>query len=72
MAKYEQRAPARTLYKKLAFWVGMFCFLAAGIFIVFQPEAEGNWVGVVICMFVGFVMLTIGKTGNWPAPKHRR
>lgn len=72
MIKYGQKPPARALFKKLAFYVSMVCFLAAGIFVVFQPGAEGNWVGVVACLLVGFVMLTIGKTGHWPAQQHRR
>jgi len=71
MIKNGQKTSARPLFRKLAFYVSMLCFLAAGVFVVFQPGSEGNGVGVVICMLVGFVMLTIGKTGHWPAPQHR-
>jgi hypothetical protein len=71
MIKYGQKPSARPLFRRLAFYVSMVCFLVAGIFVVFQPGGEGNWVGVVSCLFVGFVMLTIGKTGTWPATKHR-
>ena len=37
----------------------------------FHHGGKSNWVGVVSGLLVGFVLLTIGKTGHWPAPKRR-
>ncbi|MDG3003218.1 hypothetical protein [Paludisphaera mucosa] len=68
MASPEQ-AQARPLFRKLALGMAGVCLALGGI-VVFAPvEAPTFTAGV--CLFVGFVMLTIGLTGSWPAPRKR-
>ena len=40
------------------------CFLLGGVFSIFGEEVK--WIGTGICLFVGFVMLTIATKGRWP------
>ncbi len=55
---------ARPLFRKLAFGVAVFCFIAAAVFGVAAPE-EG-WFGPGVLLFNGFIMAAIGATGNLP------
>jgi hypothetical protein len=60
----EEKPQARKTFRRLAAVVAVFCFLLAGVF--GWVQMEGRWVGIVICLFVGFVMATIAATGHWP------
>lgn len=63
------KPPARALFRKLALALSIVCFALAAVF-NFVPVAKGDRLfTVLICLFVGFVMLTIGRTGFWPRPK---
>jgi hypothetical protein len=63
---------ARPLFRKLALGMAFVCFLLAAL-VGLDPTDHNfiKWVGGGSCLFVGFVMLTIGKTGFWPPPAKR-
>jgi len=71
MSEHVKKLPARPMIRKVALVTSMACFLVAGIFVVFNPGGEGNWVGIVAGLVVGFVLLSIGNTGYWPPAKHK-
>jgi hypothetical protein len=58
------RTAARPLFRKLAFVMAFSCFLLGLVFGIVSTENRLMVVGV--CLFVGFVMLTIARTGFWP------
>jgi peptidoglycan/LPS O-acetylase OafA/YrhL len=59
--------PSRPLFRKLAFGVAIICFVLAAVFTFTTPEIFPR----IVCLVVGFIMLVIGATGNWP-PKIRK
>jgi len=60
---------ARPLFRKLALGMAVVCFLLA---VVFGLAPVGDRLLTVgACLFVGFMMLTIAKSGYWP-PRARR
>lgn len=69
MSADDEKPPARPGFRKLAIGLAVICFLLAVVF-GFAP-IEGKLLGVVICLFVGFIMATIGATGYWPPPRKR-
>lgn len=62
-----QPSKTRSPFRIAAYCLAIFCFLCAAI-TGFSP-IDNRLVVVGIFLFVGFVMLTIGKTGNWPPKK---
>jgi hypothetical protein len=69
MATTGERPPARPLFRKLALGMAVVCVLLAAVF-GFAP-VEDRLLGVGICLFLGFVMFTIGRTGFWPPRPER-
>lgn len=61
------RAKARPIFRKLALGMAIVC-LVLGALIAVAP-VENNTFTSGTCLFVGFVMLTIGRTGLWPPPR---
>jgi hypothetical protein len=64
MMQNDDRPKARPLFRRLAAAISIFCFILAGVF--GWVQLDGRWVGIVIFLFVGFVMATIAATGYWP------
>jgi hypothetical protein len=69
MATHGERPQARPLFRKLALGMAIVLFLLAAIFGIALTENTSRWMSTGVCLFLGFVMLTIGKTGLWPPPK---
>jgi hypothetical protein len=63
-----ERPQARPLFRRLAAVLAVLCYVLGGLFGWFLED--GKWFFVGICLFVGFVMMTIASTGYWP-PKRR-
>jgi hypothetical protein len=61
---------ARPLFRKLALVMAVVCVLLAAVFGI-APGVEDKPLVVAVCLFVGFVMLTIGQTGFWPPRRER-
>jgi formate hydrogenlyase subunit 4 len=69
MAIDGKSAQARPLFRMLALGMAVVLFLLAAVFglaPVADLDSKQKLVVVVPCLFVGYVMLTIGKTGFWP------
>jgi hypothetical protein len=69
MAIDGKSAQARPLFRKLALGMAVVLFLLAAVFglaPVADLDSKQKLVVVVPSLFVGYVMLTIGKTGFWP------
>jgi hypothetical protein len=72
-----EKPQARPLFRKLALGMAVVLFLLAAVsglaavFGLVPPDVTYNekLMFVGICLFMGFVMLTIGRTGRWPPPK---
>jgi hypothetical protein len=62
---------ARPLFRKLALGMAIVLFLLAAVFGLAPTDNNLKLLGGGSCLFVGFVMLTIGKTGFWPPPAKR-
>jgi hypothetical protein len=69
MASTGERPPARPLFRKLAVGMAVVCFILAAVFGI-VPD-ENKLLGVLVCLFVGFVTSVIGTTGYWP-PRPRQ
>jgi len=69
MSVVDEKPPARPLFRKLVTGLAVVCFLLAIVF-GFAPIEEG-WLAVVVCLFMGFMMATIGRTGYLP-PRPKR
>lgn len=69
MTDDNMKTPARPLFRKLALAVAVACFGLAAVFCFVPAAKQEGLFTVAICLFVGFVMLTIGRTGFWPRPK---
>lgn len=65
MAFMGERTPARALFRKLALGMAVVCVVLAAAFGV-APGVKDRLMGVGVCLFLGFVMLAIGTTGDWP------
>ncbi|MFZ9860098.1 MAG: hypothetical protein ACO3GX_03390 [Gemmataceae bacterium] len=63
----DQNPKARSLFRRLAAVVAIFCFIFTVVCCLFMTD--GKWLGVVIGLFVGFVMATIAETGYWPSKR---
>jgi hypothetical protein len=61
---------ARPLFRKLALGMALVCFVLALVLGI--APIEDKLLAAGSCLFVGFVMLTIGKTGFWPPRPRRR
>lgn len=59
-----ERPQVRPLFRKIALAMAVVCFLLAGV-LEFAPIGS-KVLPVGASLGVGFVMLTIGKTGYWP------
>ena len=60
---------ARPLYRKLALGMAVACLILALVFGILSTE--GRVPVDAVCLFVGFVMLTIAQTGYWPPPRKK-
>jgi hypothetical protein len=69
MATTGERPQARPLFRKSALGMALVCFLLAAV-IGLAPLGD-RLLGVGICLFVGFMMSTIGLTGSWPPHPER-
>jgi hypothetical protein len=69
MATTGERLQAAPLFRKLALGMAIVCFLLTAVFAFGQ--VGNRLLGVVVCLFVGLMMLTIGMTGSWP-PRPQR
>jgi hypothetical protein len=61
---------AHPLFRKLALGMAVICLGLAVLFGFTADDLKGWTVGV--CLFLAFVMLTIGRTGTWPPRSERR
>lgn len=66
-----EKPPARPVFRKLAIAVAIVCFLLAVVFGLLAPFEE-KLLGMVVCVFVGMVMMAIGITGYWPPRRNPR
>jgi hypothetical protein len=69
MAIDGKSAQARPLFRKLALGMAVVLFLLAAVFglaPVADLDSKQRLVVVVPSLFVGYMMLTIAKTGFWP------
>jgi hypothetical protein len=57
---------ARPLFRKLALGMAVVLFVLATAFRLAPIGRDNKLLGGGVCLFVGFVMLNIGKTGRWP------
>lgn len=64
MTVISKRAKARPIFRRLAFGMAVVS-LVLGAVIGFAPVQDRRFISG-ICLFVGFVMLTIARTGLWP------
>jgi hypothetical protein len=69
MADTGDRPKARPIFRKLALGMAVVCFVLGALFAV-APGVDKLY-PVVACLFLGFVMLTIARTGLWPPPRGR-
>lgn len=69
MVPTDERPQARPLFRKLAYGMAAVCFLLAGAVGLAPIDDKLRIAGS--CLFVGSVMLAIGKTGSWPPPTGR-
>jgi hypothetical protein len=74
-----EKPQARPLFRKLALGMAIVLFLLAAAFAL-APIVDNNGrtfprearlLGVGSCLFLGFAMLAIGRTGRWPPPAKR-
>ena len=70
MATNGERPQARPLFRKLALGMAVVCFLIAVVIGLLAPVG-GRLQVVGGCLFMGYMMLTIGMTGFWP-PRPKR
>ena len=70
MATDDRPPAARLVFRKMALGLAVVLFILAAVFQFVAPEQ--GWFGPAIRLAVGFVMGTIGATGNWPARALRR
>jgi hypothetical protein len=66
-----EKPQARPLFRKLALGMAIVLFLLAAVFGLAPTDNNSKLLGGGLCLFVGFAMLTIGKTGFWPPPAKR-
>ena len=66
-----EKPQARPLFRKLALGMAIFLFLLTAASGFAPVDSNSKLLGAGIFLFVGFVMLTIWKTGFWPAPAKR-
>jgi hypothetical protein len=73
LAENDKKPLARPLFRKLAHATATVCFLLAGLYgvgaIPIPNQAGHNWSAAVLWLIIGFVQVTIWKTGYWPGPK---
>jgi hypothetical protein len=67
MADTGEKPKARPIFRMLALGMAVFCFVLGAVFAVAPGDNKLFTVGT--CLFVGFVMLTIARTGLWPPPR---
>lgn len=68
MSDNVEKPKARPVFRKLALWTGVVCCLLGTLFAFTAPK-EDRLIVVLVCSFVGIVMVTISETGSWPRPK---
>jgi peptidoglycan/LPS O-acetylase OafA/YrhL len=62
-----EKPKARPIFRKLALGMAVVCFVLGAVFGVVADDNTPFAVGT--CLFLGFVMLTIARTGLWPPPR---
>jgi hypothetical protein len=62
---------ARPVYRYMAGGVAAFCFVAAAVYGLVPGWGADRTVGVVVFLFIGFMMTTVAATGYWPANRKR-
>lgn len=67
----DETPQARPLFRRLAIVMAFVCFILGAVFGII-PAVEDKMLTAGLCLFVGFVMLTIGKTGSWPPRRGAR
>jgi hypothetical protein len=66
-----EKSQASALFQKLALGTAIVLFLLAAVFGLAPTDHNSKFLGGGLCLFVGVVMLTIGKTGFWPRSARR-
>ena len=66
-----EKPQARPLFRKLALGMAIVLFLLAAVFGLALTDNNLKLLAGGSCLFVGFVMLTIGRTGFWPPSAKR-
>ena len=61
MAITDERPRARLIFRRLALGMAVLLFVFAGVFFIVPNDVR--LAGGLPCLFVGFVMLTIARTG---------
>jgi hypothetical protein len=67
MAVADEKPKARPMFRRLALGMAVVCFVLGAAFGI--ARGEDSLFIMVVCLFVGFVMLTIARTGLWPPPR---
>jgi hypothetical protein len=70
MAITAEQPEARSIFRKIALGVAVFCFVLAGAFGIALDDNKP--LAVITSLMVGFVMMTIARTGLWPPPGAER
>ena len=72
MSEDDKKSPARPLFRKLALATAIVCVVLAGLYgvgaVPGQP-LEHKWGAVGLWLLIGFIQVTIWKSGYWPGPK---
>ncbi|WP_337176591.1 hypothetical protein [Paludisphaera sp.] len=64
-----ERSGARRPFRRAA-WVMAFVLVGLAWMMALAP-IQGKGLAAGACLFVAFVMLTVGATGTWPPPGRR-
>lgn len=62
-----ERVKARPIFRRLALGMAVVCVVLGAV--IGFARVEDDLFTCRICLFVGFVMWTIGRTGLWPPPR---
>jgi peptidoglycan/LPS O-acetylase OafA/YrhL len=67
MTVTDEKPNARPMFRRLALGMAVVCFVLGAVFGIAQ--GDDSLFTMLVCLFVGFVMLTIARTGRWPPPR---